>query len=176
MPRYIRSLVPGGTYFFTVTLADRSSDLLVREIECLRNAYRAVQRRHPFESVAICVLPDHLHAGWKLPEGDKDYGLRWQQIKRAFSTHVGEVGVLSSSKRSKREKGLWQRRYWEHLIRDEEDLARHVEYIHFNPVKHGHVQHVQDWPYSSFHRWVRRGDVPASWGLVQAADGSGYGE
>lgn len=176
MPRYIRSMVPGVTYFFTVTLADRSSDLLVREIECLRHAYRAVQRRHPYESVAICVLPDHLHAVWKLPEGDTDYGLRWQQVKRAFSTPVDDVGVLSCSKRSKRERGLWQRRFWEHRIRDEEDFARHVEYIHFNPVKHGHVQQVQDWPYSSFHRWVRRGDVPASWGLVQAADGGRYGE
>lgn len=119
-------------------------------------------QQHPFRTVAICILPDHLHAGWRLPDGDAGYPLRWQQIKRRFA-------FLSGAR------GCWQRRYWEHQIRDEEDFARHVDYVHFNPVKHGHVQRVRDWPYSSFHRWVARGDLPAEWGMAQAANGA-FGE
>lgn len=175
MPRYIRAAVPGAAYFFTLALADRRSDLLVREIAVLRRAYAGVHRRHPFETVAICVLPDHLHAIWRLPEGDSGFAARWQQIKRSFSMHVDVSVPLSGSLRSKRERGIWQRRYWEHQIRDEDDLARHVEYIHFNPVKHGCVRRVADWPYSSFHRWTARGDLPESWGLAAAPDGS-FGE
>lgn len=171
MSRYIRSFVPGATYFFTVNLADRSSDLLVRDIETLRAAYAGVQRRHPFETIAICVLPEHLHALWRLPDGDGNFALRWQQIKRGVSTKVAAPGPVSASLAAKREKGVWQRRYWEHQIRDEADLARHLDYIHYNPVKHGHVGQVKDWPHSSFHKWVARGDLPQSWGLVQAPDG-----
>ena len=170
MPNYRRSLVPGATYFFTVTLADRTSDLLTREIERLRTAYAATRDRHPFETIAICVLPDHLHAIWRLPEGDAAYPLRWQLIKRRFS-HGLAAQALSASQLAKREKGSWQRRYWEHQVRDENDLARHIEYIHYNPVKHGWVTQVKDWPHSSFHRWVERGDLPASWGAVAAPEG-----
>lgn len=175
MPRYIRSSVPGATYFFTVTIADRSSDALVRHVNLLREAYVKVRRRHPFETIAICVLPEHLHCIWQLPEGDADFAIRWQQIKHGFSLGVPERSAMRLSLRAKRERGLWQRRYWEHLIRDEDDLRRHVEYIHFNPVKHGQVQAVAEWPFSSFHRWVARGLVPVEWGSVQAADG-GFGE
>lgn len=170
MSSYVRACVPGGTSFFTVNLADRSSDLLVREVGHLRAAFREVRREHPFEVVAVCVLPEHLHAIWTLPPGVVDFGLRWQQIKRRFSSSL-EAGRLSGVQSRRREKGIWQRRYWEHQIRDDEDLANHVAYIHFNPVKHGHARQVRDWPYSSFHQWVRRGDLPESWGLVQAADG-----
>lgn len=171
MSSYIRSFVPGATYFFTVNLANRSSDLLVRDIEKLRSAYAGVQRRHPFETIAISVLPEHLHALWRLPDGDANFALRWQQIKRDFSTQVDAPASLRSSLATKREKGIWQRRYWEHQIRDADDLARHVDYIHYNPVKHGHVHQVKDWPHSSFHKWVAKGDVPESWGSVEAPGG-----
>jgi putative transposase len=175
MSRYIRSFVPGATYFFTVNLADRNSDLLVSGIEKLRSAYAGVQRRYPFETIAISVLPEHLHALWRLPDGDSNFALRWQQIKRDFSTQVDAPTPARPSLAAKREKGIWQRRYWEHQIRDEDDLARHVDYIHFNPVKHGYVRQVRDWPHSSFHKWVARGDLPEAWGLVEAAAGR-FGE
>jgi putative transposase len=176
MPRYIRSFVPGGTYFFTLALADRESYLLVREIQRLRAAYAKVQARHPFETVGICVLPEHLHAIWKLPEGDKDFSLRWSQIKRGFSGELERSATLRPSQLARREAGIWQRRFWEHQIRDLDDFARHVDYIHFNPVKHGHARQVRDWPFSSFHRWVKRGDLPKEWGLVEAEASGSFGE
>jgi putative transposase len=176
MPRYVRNFLPGGTYFFTVALADRSSYLLVREIQRLRASYAEVQARHPFQTLAICVLPDHLHALWKLPEDDADVATRWSRIKRGFSIGVDVATARTGSQQRRRERGIWQRRYWEHQIRDEDDLARHVDYIHFNPVKHGHARLVRDWPFSSFHRWVKRGDLPVEWGLVQGESGGQFGE
>jgi putative transposase len=176
MPRYIRNFVPGGTYFFTVTLADRGSDLLVKDIDRLRAAYSQVQRRHPFETLAICVLPDHLHAIWRLPASDNNASMRWSLIKHGFSAGLPAAPVASCSQRSRREKGIWQRRFWEHRIGDDDDFARHVDYIHFNPVKHALVRQVKDWPFSSFHRWVRRGELPVAWGLVEAGGGGGFGE
>jgi putative transposase len=170
MPNYRRSLVPGATYFFTIALADRGSELLTREIDKFRAAYGATQAAHPFDTIAICVLPEHLHAIWTLPENDCDYALRWRLIKGRFSAGL-PAQARGSSKAAKREKGIWQRRYWEHQIRDEDDLARHVDYIHYNPVKHGWVQQVKDWRHSSFHRSVQRGDLPASWASVAAPDG-----
>jgi putative transposase len=130
----------------------------------LRHVYRAVQHRHPFETLAICVLPDHLHAVWSLPDGDADFPLRWSLIKSSFSRDLNAAAARSASKVAKREKGVWQRRYWEHAIRNDADLARHVDYIHFNPVKHGLVTRVRDWPHSSFHQHVVRGALPADWG------------
>src|SRR5262245_19554833 len=164
MPRYLRAEIEGGVFFFTVTLADRSADLLVRHIDQLRLAYGSAHRHYPFETVAICVLPDHLHAVWALPEGDADFPLRWSLIKRGFSRGLVIDAVRSSSKIAKREKGIWQRRYWEHAIRNDEDLERHVDYIHFNPVKHGYVSRVCDWAHSSFHRYVADGLLTADWG------------
>ena len=164
MPRYRRFLVAGGVYFFTVTLADRSSDLLVRRIGDFRNVYRSVRHRYPFETVAICILPDHLHAIWTLPEGDSDFPRRWSLIKAGFSRRVPTSANRSESKVAKREKGVWQRRYWEHMIRNGADLDRHVDYIHFNPVKHKLVPRVVDWPHSSFHFYVSRGDLSPDWG------------
>jgi putative transposase len=175
MPRYTRSFIPGGTYFFSVALADRQSYLLVQEITRLRQAYARVQQRHPFETLAICVLPDHLHALWRLPPGDSKASLRWGQIKTAFSDAF-DAAPRNASLAKRREKGIWQRRYWEHQIRDEEDFAGHVDYIHFNPVKHGWAREVRDWPFSSFHRWVARGDLPPAWGLVRSAEEGGFGE
>ena len=154
MSQYRRVFVPGGTYFFTVTLADRQAQTLVEHINVLRASYARVQTQHPFRTLAICVLPDHLHALWRLPDGDRSYPLRWALIKRYFSSQLPAAEDRSASKLVKREKGIWQRRYWEHCIRDEADLAAHVEYIHNNPVKHALVQDPDDWPYSSIRRRV----------------------
>src|SRR5262245_6499249 len=125
MSRYRRAKVEGGLFFFTVTLADRSIDLLVRHIDRLRRMYASVQERHPFETIAVCVLPDHLHAIWSLPEGDTDFARRWSLIKSGFSRGLDVEVKPSASKLARRERGLWQRRYWEHAIRDDADLARH---------------------------------------------------
>ena len=162
MPRYVRTK-HGSVFFFTVVLADRSSDLLVDEIDRLRQVYRTIQRRRPFETIAVCVLPDHLHAVWALPEGEADFSTRWSLIKSGFSRGMGSIS-RSASKAAKRQKGIWQRRYWEHAIRDDTDMERHVDYIHVNPVKHGLVARVADWPHSSFHRSVERGLLPEDWG------------
>ena len=164
MPRYQRALVPGGRFFFTVTIADRTDDLLVREIARLQHSYRSIAERYPFETLAICILPDHLHAMWSLPEGDSDFSGRWSLIKSGFARGLARPSKLSSRQISKREKGLWQRRFWEHAIRDERDYARHLDYIHFNPVKHGLVSRVCDWPHSGFHEFVARGELPQDWG------------
>jgi putative transposase len=176
MPRYIRAQVEGGVFFFTVVLADRSSDVLVRHIDRLRRIYATVQERYPFETIAICVLPDHLHAIWGLPEGDTDFPLRWSLIKAGFSRGLAGDRSRSVSKISRRERGIWQRRYWEHAIRNDADLERHVDYIHFNPVKHGHVSQVCDWPHSSFHRYVAKGVLPQDWGGQVIQMSGNFGE
>jgi putative transposase len=164
MSRYRRARIEGGTFFFTVALADRSSDLLIREIDRLRRAYRAVETGKPFETAAICILPDHLHAIWCLPPGDTDFASRWMMIKSNFSRGLTAATSRSASKIAKREKGIWQRRYWEHAIRTDADFERHVDYIHFNPMKHGLVSSAADWPQSSFHSYVERGILPIDWG------------
>jgi putative transposase len=161
--QYRRAKLEGNIFFFTVVLAERRGDLLVDEIDRLRRAYRTVKQRRPFETIAICVLPDHVHAVWALPEGDSDFSTRWNLIKSGFSRGL-DSRPRSASKVVKREKGIWQRRYWEHAIRDDADLERHVDYVHFNPVKHGHVARVAYWPHSSFHRYVERGQLAADWG------------
>ena len=163
MPQYRRAKIEGSLFFFTVVLAERRSNLLFEQIERLRQSYRVVQQRRPFETIAVCILPDHLHALRALPEGDADFSTRWSLIKSGFSRGLG-AEPRSASKIAKREKGIWQRRYWEQVIRDDTDLERHVDYIHFNPVKHGHVTRVADWPHSSFHQYVERGLLVADWG------------
>lgn len=175
MSNYRRSLVPGGTYFFMVTLADRQSTLLTDAITDLRRPYAVAMQRMPFKTTAICILPDHLHAIWTLPKGDADYSRRWSLIKSRFSMALPSDGQRSASKSRRREKGIWQRRFWEHQIRDQADLERHVDYIHHNPVKHGLVARVQDWPYSSFHRYVRDGLLPEDWTGVDSHAGR-FGE
>jgi putative transposase len=134
------------------------------------------QTRHPFEIAATVVLPDHLHAIWTLPEGDADFALRWRLIKSAFSRELPDDERISASRARKAERGIWQRRYWEHTLRDENDFARHFDYIHFNPVKHGHVGRVTDWPYSTFHRMVQLGVYPEDWGGDSRNVGGGFGE
>jgi putative transposase len=163
MTTYRRNFVAGGTYFFTVNLADRRLGLLTENIECLRAAFRYTRHRHPFTIDAIVVLPDHLHTIWTMPESDSDFVVRWNLIKGSFSRRLPRGEPVSDSRLRRRERGIWQRRYWEHTIRDDEDWARNVGYIHFNPVKHGHVERPAAWPYSSFHRMVRLGFYPVDW-------------
>lgn len=164
MAAYRRDKTDGATWFFTLALADRHSRLLVENIDLLRAAFRYTQARHPWQIDAIVILPDHLHAICTLPEGDANYALRWRLIKTEFSRALPRAETISRSRQAKGERGIWQRRYWEHRIRDEEDLLRHVDYIHFNPCKHGHVSRVVDWRWSSFHRYVRDGLLTGDWG------------
>jgi putative transposase len=159
---YRRANTPGGTYFFTANLADRDSGTLVRHIEALRAAMAAVKHAHPYTLLAI-VLPGHLQAIWRLPAGDADFALRWSLIKAGFSRQLPKNEVIGVSRQSNRERGIWQRRYWEHQIRDETDLARHIDYIHFNPVKHGWVKQPTDWSYSTLHSYIERGVVEPDW-------------
>jgi putative transposase len=163
MTNYRRNFVPGGTFFFTVNMAERRLRLLTEHIDLLRAAFRATRLRHPFTIDAIVVLPDHLHAIWTLPEDDADFATRWRLLKSPFSRALPGGERISNSRLRKGERGIWQRRYWEHTIRDEMDRTRHIDYIHINPVKHGHVTRVRDWPYSSFHRMVRLGTYPEDW-------------
>ena len=162
MVHYRRNRVAGGTYFFTVTLLDRRSTVLTENIGLLRGAFRRVRLVRPFEMVAWVVLPEHLHTIWTLPQGDSDYSGRWRAIK-AGVTHDLVRGGMELARNAKGEYNLWQRRFWEHTVRDENDLVRHVDYIHYNPVKHGWVEQVKDWPWSSFHRYVRQGLLPEDW-------------
>jgi putative transposase len=162
MVQYRRNFVPGGTYFFTVALEDRQSSTLVDYIAMLRTSFRAARKERPFQIDAIVILPDHLHAIFTLPADDADFSARWRRIKSDFTRQLNSTGV-SISRHQNGEYALWQRRFWEHTIRDESDFERHLDYIHFNPVKHGHVASVNDWPHSSFHAFVRRGLLPAGW-------------
>lgn len=163
MPNYRRAFFPGGCWFFTVNLLERRETLLVDHIEALREAIFATRQKYPFTIDAIVVLPDHLHAVWTLPPDDADFSIRWRLIKMRFAKGLPKQERLSAVRRKRGERGIWQRRFWEHLIRDEDDYARHVEYCYINPVKHGLVTCVRDWPYSSFHRDVRRGNFPIDW-------------
>jgi len=179
MSSYRRARVAGGSYFFTVTLEDRSSSLLVDRIDALRQAFASTRVELPFRIDALAVLPDHLHCIWTLPDGDSDYSSRWQRIKGRFSRACPAGEAISASRGRKRERGIWHRRYWEHTLRDGGDYASHVDYIHYNPVKHGHAGRVLDWPHSSFHRFVREGILPCDWGgeveprIARAANGFG---
>ncbi|MDB5799214.1 MAG: transposase [Rhodocyclales bacterium] len=164
MPDYRRAWQPGGTYFFTVNLLHRrGNDLLTRHIELLRQVVREVQERHPFKIHAWIVLPEHLHCILELPEGNADFALRWRLIKMSFSKSIFQDEPRNASRIKRGERGIWQRRYWEHLIRDEDDYRAHMDYVHINPLKHGLVKRVGDWPYSTFHRLVREGIYPADW-------------
>ncbi|MFG0720340.1 transposase [Pseudomonas sp. GLN_6] len=173
MVNYRRMRVAGGTYFFTLTLKDRRSDLLVRHIDLLRDALRQVKRRRPFTLSAVVVMPDHLHLLVQMPQGDSNYSARLRDFKALFVKSLRAAGEPIRLNNGG-DADIWQARFWEHMIRDEQDFAAHVGYIHFNPVKHGYVQRVMDWPFSSFHRYVRQGALPANWaggeGLELAGD------
>jgi len=165
MSDYLRPKVPGASVFFTVALADRRSGLLVQEINRLRDAVRVAKAVRPFRIDAWVVLPEHLHAVWTLPEADSDFSTRWAAIKSRFSSGLAP-GRVRPSHESRREKAIWQRRFWEHHIRDEADYADHVRYCWMNPVKHGLVERAADWPYSSIHRDIRLGRVAPEWSGV----------
>jgi putative transposase len=159
---YRRYYQPGGTYFFTVVTADRQP-LLIKHVDRLRAAFHHGIQRHPFTIEAIVILPDHLHTLWRLPPGDHDFSTRWMVIKRKFSAGLN-AEIDNRSHHQKREKGIWQRRFWEHCIRDADDWQRHLDYIHYNPVKHGHCLTPAEWPHSSFNRAVKQGLYAADWG------------
>ena len=164
MPNYRRAFVPGGTWFFTVNLLQRhNNDLLVREIERLRDYVRRVQQKYPFHIDAWVVLPEHIHCVLTLPPGDSDFSLRWRLIKSGFSRSLPKTERRSAVREAAGERGIWQRHFWEHLIRDDRDYQCHVDYVHVNPLKHGYVGRVQDWPYSTFHRHVESGLYPVDW-------------
>lgn len=165
MPDYRRNRVPGGTYFFTVNLLDRRGELLVTHIDALRDAIRDAHARAPFHIDAWVVLPEHMHCIWTLPEGDDDFSGRWRAIKKAFAKAIPNAEHRSAVRRRRHERGIWQRRFWEHTIRDDRDYAVHMDYVYFNPVRHGYVDKVAAWPYSSFRRCVARGLYPEAWAL-----------
>ena len=166
MVRYRRSTIEGGVYFFTLTLKDRRSDILRVHISDFKRCYNKVKTQYPFKNLAYVVLPDHLHCIWQLPSGDANYSLRWREIKKGFTRVLLKKGI--PLKRNKHgEYNLWQRRYWEHTIRDEKDLENHVNYIHYNPVKHGLVQQVKDWSHSSFPHYVKRGMLKENWAVSE---------
>ena len=178
MPNYRRIIAPGATYFFTLNTFNRQS-LLTEDIvrASLRRAIDEVRIEMPFQIDAWVLLPDHLHAIWTLPSGDADFSKRWSIIKRRVSQACQHlISIDASTEREshrqiaitkRREITFWQRRFWEHMIRDENDLQRHLDYVHINPLKHGYVKRVQDWPYSTFHRYVRDGTYCTDW----ASDG-----
>ena len=166
MVNYRRVLLPGGFYFFTVTLKNRRSRWLVEYIDLLKEAMLETKQKKPYKTEALVVLPDHLHSIWKLPKHDTDYSGRWRNIKRGFTRKLLKRGCdIKKDKRN--EYDVWQRRFWEHVISDERDFENHVNYIHYNPVKHGLVSSVKDWPHSSFHRYVKQGRLPEDWGRFE---------
>jgi putative transposase len=175
MVHYRRNLVPGGTYFFTVTLKDRRSSALVDHVGQLRSAFRKVRKAKPFVVDAIVVLPEHLHAILTLPLNDSDFPGRWKAIKAAFTHNVAKAG-LPIRRNARGEYDLWQSRYWEHTVRSEADFERCADYIHYNPVKHGLVSVPVAWKFSSLRRYIRVGILPPDWGGDGRSRGGDFGE
>ena len=182
MANYRRASAPGGTFFFTVVTYRRRPLLtLPKSRQALRDVIEDVRQRYPFSIDAWVLLPEHLHCIWTLPKGDSGYSLRWGLIKSGFSKntrgifHVNEW--MNDSRLHHRESTVWQRRFWEHLIRNEEEYRAYMDYIHYNPVKHAHVKRAVDWPYSTFHRCVKNGIYPEDWGYTIVQDcGYRFGE
>ena len=180
MPNYKRAY-GGSTYFFTVVTHKRRPflcDAMSRAM--LREAINETRTRWPFAVDAWVLLPDHLHCIWTLPDGDVEYSTRWGRIKSGFSKRINSLGVMPDSQRSasrqkRRESAYWQRRFWEHEIKSQRDYNAHMDYIHFNPVKHGYVKSPRDWEYSSFHRLVKEGVYDINWGGAQGIDFTGIG-
>jgi putative transposase len=170
MPNYHRFRVPGGTYFFTINLLDRRSDLLVRHVDALRGAVRLTRLQRPFRIDAWVVLPDHMHCIITLAPGDDDFSNRIKAIKIRFARAVPPTESRTGVRIARGERGIWQRRFWEHMIRDDIAYARHMDYVHFNPVKHCHVASVRDWPFSTFHRLAKAGLYPSDWGGANVED------
>jgi putative transposase len=155
---------PSGRYFFTVVTYRRQPILTQpKNIERLRHIFRDITKKKPFRIDAIVILPDHLHTVWQLPEGDADFSIRWRMIKHDFSVALRQRPI-TDSQIHKREKPIWQRRFWEHGIRDENDWRRHIDYVHYNPVKHGYVSKPSEWPFSSFRNAIKKGWYGDGWG------------
>ena len=181
MPNYRRADIGGGTYFFTVVTYRRQRFLCDDDVRnVLREGIEKTREGYPFVIDAWVLLPDHLHCIWTLPLGDANFGIRWAMIKRHVSKHCKRLkhdNWLNESKRKRKESTVWQRRFWEHQVRDERDYKIHADYIHFNPVKHGVVRYVKDWPYSTFHRYAKNGIYPENWGgEIEKNDGGNFGE
>ena len=171
---YRRNYINGGCYFFTVNLKNRRQSYLTDHIHLLRFAVKKVRDKHPFFIDAWVVLPDHMHAIWSLPYGDSNFSSRWREIKKSFTKSVHQCHPSGGQAKM----DIWQNRFWEHTIRNEQDFKSHYDYIHVNPLKHGLVKNVKDWPYSSFHRAVRDGVYGVNWcgEGIQEFSSSGYGE
>lgn len=170
MTDYRRNRVPGGTYGFTINLLDRRCQILTLHIGALRAAVGKVRKARPFHIDAWVVLPEHMHCLLTLPAGDADYSTRLRLIKSVFSRSIAPGERQTLSRAGRRERGIWQRRFWEHTIRDEADYAAHMDYIHFNPVKHGLVPHPADWPFSTFRHCAALGMYPADWTMRKPGD------
>jgi putative transposase len=145
-------------------LQRKGNDCLVRNIDLLREVIAKVKQSHPFHIHAWVVLPEHMHCVMELPEGDANFAKRWMLIKMLFSRGISKIEHLTDMRVKRRERGIWQRRYWEHLIKDEKDYQAHMDYVHINPFKHGLVKQVKDWPYSTFHKLVEQGIYVKDWG------------
>jgi putative transposase len=168
---YRRIWHKGGTYFFTVNCLQRKNNsLLVDHIQTLRDAVKHVQKQYPFHIHAWVVLPDHLHCILELPQDEADYATRWRLIKTRFSKSIDKTEYINETRLKRNERGIWQRRYWAHLITDEKDYNAHMDYVHINPLKHGLVKQVSDWPYSTLHRYVDKGVYPKDWAGVSIID------
>lgn len=178
MRQYIRLKAAGACYFFTVVSYKRRKILCLPEVRsALHQAIINVRQDMPFDIVAWVLLPDHMHCIWTLPVGDDNYSARWSRIKRFVSQQCRHLVVdeVSRSLQRKREVGFWQRRFWEHKIRDDDDLHNHLNYIHFNPVKHGYCQYAEQWQWSTLLRYIAQGKYPSGWGqAVDIPDGVGY--
>lgn len=167
MTNYRRLYEKGGTYFFTVVTQKRRPIFAKKEnVQNLRDVFKKVMKNRPFKIEAIVILPDHIHCIWTLPKHDSDFSSRWKEIKYRFSMNYSGSFPASDSMKKKKEKGLWQRRFWEHFIRDQEDFNHHVDYIHYNPVKHKLTMKAIDWPHSSFKRFMNKGIYQEDWGSI----------
>ncbi len=176
MPNYRRFFVHGGCYFFTVNLLERRRSLLTDHIDSLRDSVRRVKRLYPFHIDAWVVLPDHMHMVLTLPPDSADFSVRLRLMKLLFAKGLPRGERLSATRRKRNERGIWQRRFWEHSIRDDRDYSKHIDYCHWNPMKHGYVQQVKDWPYSTFHRYVHQGLLASDWAGFTEPSGSEFGE
>ena len=166
---YRRSKIAGGSFFFTLVTFNRLPIFTAEPARAiLHSAWIEVQERFPFQTDAVVLLPDHIHCIWTLPDGNGNFSARWNAIKRLFTqgylVQIGPGETRNASRQKRGEAAVWQRRFWEHMLRDNVDLNRHLDYIHYNPVKHGLVKKAGDWPWSSFHRYVKMGFYTPDWG------------
>jgi putative transposase len=176
MPNYRRSHLTGGTFAFTVNLENRRSELLTRQIQSFRTCVKVLRQTRPFQIDAWVILPDHMHCLWTLPTDDTDYSGRWRDIKTRFSKSLPNVEAQTAEQTVRFGRNIWQKRFWEHTIRDERDYRNHMDYIHFNPIKHGYVTQPADWPFSTFKHCVALGLYDPSWASPDNLDQPDMGE